>query len=84
MVVTDIRMPPTETDEGIRVAAMLREPTPRICGDLVLSQYAQPSYALALLDWGSRTSRAYLLKQRVHDRAELVSAIEHSQLPGRW
>jgi len=73
VVVTDIRMPPTETDEGIRIAAMLRESHPDI-GVLVLSQYAAPSYALALLDSGS-DRRAYLLKQRVHDRAELVEAI---------
>jgi DNA-binding NarL/FixJ family response regulator len=73
VVLTDIRMPPTETDEGIRIAAMLRESHPEI-GVLVLSQYAAPTYALALLDSGS-DRRAYLLKQRVHDRAELVSAI---------
>ncbi len=73
VVVTDIRMPPTETDEGIRIAAMLRESHPTT-GVLVLSQYAAPSYALALFASGS-DSRAYLLKQRVHNRAELVSAI---------
>jgi DNA-binding NarL/FixJ family response regulator len=73
VVVTDIRMPPTETDEGIRVAAMVRESHPAM-GVVVLSQYAAPSYALALLDSGS-DGRAYLLKQRVHDRAELVYAI---------
>jgi DNA-binding NarL/FixJ family response regulator len=73
VVVTDIRMPPTETDEGIRLASMLRESHPDT-GVLVLSQYAAPSYALALLDSGS-DRRAYLLKQRVHDRAELVAAI---------
>jgi DNA-binding NarL/FixJ family response regulator len=73
VVITDIRMPPTETDEGIRVAAMLRESHPDT-GVLVLSQYAAPTYALALLDAGS-DRRAYLLKQRLHDRAELVAAI---------
>ena len=73
VVVTDIRMPPTETDEGIRVAATLRDSHPDI-GVLVLSQHASPSYALALLDSGS-DRRAYLLKQRVHDRADLAAAI---------
>jgi DNA-binding NarL/FixJ family response regulator len=73
VVVTDIRMPPTETDEGIRIASMLRDSHPET-GVLVLSQYATPSYALTLLDSGS-DRRAYLLKQRVHDRAELVTAI---------
>jgi DNA-binding NarL/FixJ family response regulator len=73
VVVTDIRMPPTGTDEGIRLATMLRESRPET-GVLVLSQYASPTYALTLLDAGS-DGRAYLLKQRVHDRAELVAAI---------
>jgi DNA-binding NarL/FixJ family response regulator len=73
VVVTDIRMPPTETDEGIRLAGILRETDPEI-GVLVLSQYGSPAYALDLLDAGS-DRRAYLLKHRVHDRAELADAI---------
>jgi DNA-binding NarL/FixJ family response regulator len=73
VVLTDIRMPPTETDEGIRAAAILRESHPET-GVVVLSQYGHPSYALALLENGS-DRRAYLLKQRVHDRQELVAAI---------
>jgi DNA-binding NarL/FixJ family response regulator len=79
VVVTDIRMPPTETDEGIRVAAELRTSHPGI-GVVVLSNYADPAYALALLDSGSE-GRAYLLKERVHDRAQLLSAI-HSVAAG--
>jgi DNA-binding NarL/FixJ family response regulator len=74
VVVTDIRMPPTGTDEGIRLAAQLRETHPEI-GVVVLSQYADPAYALALLESGTQ-GRAYLLKERVHDRAQLVAAIE--------
>ena len=74
VVVTDIRMPPTGTDEGIRLAALLREAHPEI-GVVVLSNYAEPAYALALLESGSE-GRAYLLKERVHDRAQLVAAIE--------
>lgn len=73
VVVTDIRMPPTHTDEGIRLAAELRESHPRV-GVVVLSQYADPLYALALFEHGSNR-RAYLLKQRVHNRAELTAAI---------
>jgi DNA-binding NarL/FixJ family response regulator len=73
VVVTDIRMPPTNTDEGIRLAATLRETHPEI-GVVVLSNYADPSYALALLDTGLE-GRSYLLKERVHDRSQLVSAI---------
>jgi DNA-binding NarL/FixJ family response regulator len=74
VVVTDIRMPPTGTDEGIHLAALLRDEHPQI-GVVVLSNYAEPAYALALLESGSE-GRAYLLKERVHDRAQLVAAIE--------
>jgi DNA-binding NarL/FixJ family response regulator len=74
VVVTDIRMPPSGTDEGIRLAAWLRAEHPEI-GVVVLSQYADPRYVLALLESGS-DGRAYLLKERVHDRRQLVSAIE--------
>src|SRR3954453_9832033 len=73
VVVTDIRMPPTHTDEGIRLAAELRERHPQI-GVVVLSQYSDPLYALALFERGSNR-RAYLLKQRVHNRAELTARI---------
>ena len=73
VVLTDIRMPPTHTDEGIRLAAELRETHPRT-GVVILSQFSDPLYALALLDHGS-DGRAYLLKERVHNRAELMAAI---------
>jgi DNA-binding NarL/FixJ family response regulator len=74
VVVTDIRMPPTQTDEGIQVAARLRESHPSI-GVVVLSNYAEPAYALALMEESS-AGRAYLLKERVHHSAQLLSAIE--------
>ena len=74
VVVTDIRMPPSDTDEGLQVAARLRRTHPAI-GVVVLSQYADPQYGLALLDDGS-DGRAYLLKERIRHRAQLVSAIE--------
>jgi DNA-binding NarL/FixJ family response regulator len=73
VVLTDIRMPPTNTDEGIRMAEELREKAPSI-GVVVLSQYADAEYALALLDKGA-TGRAYLLKERVSDLDQLVNAI---------
>ncbi len=73
VVVTDIRMPPTGTDEGIRAAAELRESRPEI-GVVVLSQYSEPAYALSFLDGGSR-GRAYLLKERVSDIGQLAAAI---------
>jgi DNA-binding NarL/FixJ family response regulator len=73
VVVTDIRMPPSNVDEGIRAAEQLRETDPDV-GVVVLSQYANPSYALALLESGS-ARRSYLLKERVQDLEQLVSAI---------
>jgi DNA-binding NarL/FixJ family response regulator len=73
VVVTDIRMPPTRTDEGIRLAERLRFSDPGV-GVVVLSQYAEPAYALKLLEAGS-DGRAYLLKDRVHDRGNLSTAI---------
>jgi DNA-binding NarL/FixJ family response regulator len=73
VVVTDIRMPPGNTDEGIQAAARLRETHPSV-GVVVLSQYATPTYLLALLEGGSE-GRAYLLKERVKDLDQLVAAI---------
>lgn len=74
VVVTDIRMPPTSTDEGIRAAHELRDRHPEV-GVVVLSQHADPVYVLALLESGS-AGRAYLLKERVSDRLQLVAAID--------
>jgi DNA-binding NarL/FixJ family response regulator len=74
IVITDIRMPPSGDDEGIRIARQLRETHPEI-GVIVLSQYAGAGYALALLEGGAE-GRGYLLKERVHDRSELLAAIE--------
>ena len=81
VVVTDIRMPPGNADEGIQAAERLRETHPDI-GVVVLSQYATPSYALALLESGS-AGRSYLLKERVQDVEQLVSAI-HDGRGGRF
>jgi DNA-binding NarL/FixJ family response regulator len=73
VVVTDIRMPPGNSDEGIQAADRLRTTHPEV-GVVVLSQYATPSYALALLEGGS-AGRSYLLKERVQDPGEIVAAI---------
>jgi len=73
VVLTDIRMPPTMTDEGIRLANGLRESHPNL-GVVVLSQYSEPGYVLALFEIGS-DRRAYLLKDRIRDRATLLSAV---------
>jgi DNA-binding NarL/FixJ family response regulator len=73
VVITDIRMPPTGTDEGIQAATWLRQNRPEV-GVVVLSQFTAPAYALALLEEGS-AGRAYLLKERVAGVGELARAI---------
>jgi DNA-binding NarL/FixJ family response regulator len=73
VVLTDIRMPPTHTDEGIRAAVVLRDRHPSV-GVVVLSQYLDPVQALALVEGGSRR-RGYLLKDRLADPMQLVHAI---------
>ncbi len=73
VVITDIRMPPTGTDEGIRAAERIRAQHPEI-GVVVLSQFAEPEYALMLLEKGAG-GRAYLLKERVSDIDQLVNAV---------
>jgi DNA-binding NarL/FixJ family response regulator len=73
VVLTDIRMPPTGTNEGIRAAERLRQVRPG-AGVVLLSQYADPGYALAFLEHGTE-GRAYLLKERVADLDQLLAAI---------
>ncbi len=73
VVLTDIRMPPDQTDEGVRAAQWLRGAHPGI-GVVVLSQYVEEGYAVRLFDKGS-SGRAYLLKERVGDVEDLVEAI---------
>jgi len=73
VVLTDIRMPPSGCQEGVRIAAELRETHPEI-GVVVLSQYAEPAYAIGLLEQGTG-GRAYLLKERIRDKADLIAAI---------
>jgi DNA-binding NarL/FixJ family response regulator len=73
VVLTDIRMPPTNTDEGIRLAGELRGSHPRT-GVVVLSQHADPLYAVSLFEDGSG-GRGYLLKERLKDEGELSRAL---------
>lgn len=73
VVLTDIRMPPTHQDEGIRIAAELRTSHPQV-GVIVLSQYLEPAYVMRLFETGSN-GRAYLLKDRVSDPRQLTDAI---------
>jgi DNA-binding NarL/FixJ family response regulator len=73
VLLTDIRMPPTGTDEGVRAAERLRQLRPD-AGVVLLSQYADPAYAVAFLESGTE-GRAYLLKERVADLDQLLAAI---------
>jgi DNA-binding NarL/FixJ family response regulator len=73
VVLTDIRMPPTGTDEGIQAANRFRDTVPHT-GVVVLSQHDEAEYALALLEHGSE-GRGYLLKERVSDLDQLIGAI---------
>lgn len=73
VLVTDIRMPPTNTDEGIRAAGLLRLSHPAL-GVVVLSQYDEPEYAVALLARGA-AGRAYLLKDTLVDGGDLLHAV---------
>lgn len=73
VVLTDIRMPPTCSDEGVRAAQQLRITHPQT-GVVVLSHYLEPAYALALFDNGAK-GRGYLLKERLSDIAQLASAL---------
>jgi len=74
VVMTDIRMPPSRGDEGIRIAAELHYSRPQV-GVVVLSQYAEPAYVMSLFEHGS-SGRAYLLKERIRDKVELIAAIQ--------
>ncbi|MGN9912827.1 LuxR C-terminal-related transcriptional regulator [Phytohabitans sp. LJ34] len=74
LVVTDIKMPPTFTDEGLRAAVELRRADPRLAV-VVLSQYVQQGYATELLDSGDGRKVGYLLKDRVVDVEEFVAAL---------
>lgn len=74
VVLTDDRMPTSAGDEGLRIASLLRETNPE-AGVVLLSERAEPGYAVALLAGGSR-GRAYLLKERIRNRRELIRVIE--------
>jgi serine/threonine-protein kinase len=73
LVVVDIRMPPTHTDEGLSAAAVIDEEAPHV-RVLVLSQYVEASYTMRLLS-GDREGRGYLLKERIYDPDVLADAL---------
>jgi DNA-binding NarL/FixJ family response regulator len=82
VVVTDVRMPPTATDEGVRVAESLATTHPDI-GVVILSQYSDPQWLSRVLDRGSE-NRAWVMKERVADRGQLISAVMMVHQGERW
>jgi DNA-binding NarL/FixJ family response regulator len=80
VVVTDIRMPPGQSDEGIRIAQELRRDRPQV-GVVVVSSANVPEYAIDLLEGGSQ-GRAYLLKERLAEPGELVHAVREVATDG--
>jgi len=74
LVLTDVRMPPNFTDEGLRAAVELRQARPGLCV-VALSQYVERGYATELLDSGGGRGVGYLLKDRVVDVEEFVTVL---------
>jgi DNA-binding NarL/FixJ family response regulator len=82
VVVTDVRMPPTGTDEGVRVAARLAATLPDI-GVVIVSQYSDPALLSRVFDQGSE-NRGWVMKERVHVNGQLVSAVKTVHQGARW
>jgi DNA-binding NarL/FixJ family response regulator len=82
VVVTDVRMPPTGTDEGVRVAERLATAHPQI-GVVVLSQYSDPEWLARVFDEG-RENRGWVMKERAHSGGQLISAIRTVREGDRW
>jgi DNA-binding NarL/FixJ family response regulator len=80
LAIVDVRMPPTQTDEGVRAAIALRRSQPEVA-ILILSQYVEERYATDLLSAGSR-GVGYLLKDRVADVNEFMSAVRRVAVGG--
>jgi len=82
VVVTDVRMPPTGTDEGVRVAESLAATHPDI-GVVILSQYSDPSWLSRVFD-GGRQNRAWVMKERAADEGQLIKAVRTVGEGARW
>jgi DNA-binding NarL/FixJ family response regulator len=82
VVVTDVRMPPTGTDEGVRVAERLATAHPDI-GVVVLSQYSDPEWLARVFDQGSE-NRGWVMKERAHSGAQLINAVNTVRQGRRW
>lgn len=82
VVVTDVRMPPTGTDEGVRVAEYLARTQPHI-GVVIVSQYYDPEWLSRVFDQGS-VNRGLVMKERVHVDGQLISAVKTVYQGERW
>ena len=82
VVVTDVRMPPTGTDEGVRVAERLAATHPDI-GVVVLSQYSDPEWLSRVFDHGSQ-NRGWVMKERAHSGGQLIRAVKTVHQGDRW
>ena len=82
VVVTDVRMPPTGTDEGVRVAARLATAQPDI-GVVIVSQYSDPEWLSRVFDLGSK-NRGWVMKERAHSGGQLITAIKTVREGNRW
>jgi DNA-binding NarL/FixJ family response regulator len=82
VVVTDVRMPPTGTDEGVRVAEHLATAHPQI-GVVIISQYSDPVWLSRVFDLGSE-NRGWVMKERAHANGQLISAVKTVHQGDRW
>jgi DNA-binding NarL/FixJ family response regulator len=82
VVVTDVRMPPTRTDEGVRVAERLATAQPDI-GVVIVSQYYDPEWLSSVFDLGSE-NRGWVMKERAHSKGQLISAVKTVHQGDRW
>jgi DNA-binding NarL/FixJ family response regulator len=82
VVVTDVRMPPTGTDEGVRVAERLATTHPDI-GVVVVSQYSDPEWLSRVFDLGSE-NRGWVMKERAHTGGQLIEAVKTVRRGDRW
>ena len=82
VVVTDVRMPPTGTDEGVRVAAHLATAQPDI-GVVIVSQYSDPGWLSRVFDQGCE-NRGWVMKERAYSDGQLISAVKTVHEGNRW
>ena len=82
VVVTDVRMPPTRTDEGVRIAKRLATAHPDI-GVVIVSQYSDPEWLSSVFDLGSE-NRGWVMKERAQSQGQLISAVKAVHQGDRW